>query len=216
VQKAEITHPLVPFREGINPKSETCGERGRTIKNPKLHINNAGELEVETGLVTIKFTKPVAYQEIDGKRQEVAVEYLVAACEVRSIPLCQEGQGVCEALNTNPLPVIHNCSLTYSFKVASYDKSRDLIIDPLLASTYLGGNSHDFVKSITVASDDNIYVCGYTSSSNFPTTTGVYDNSYNDAYSEYYYDVFVSKLNGDLTNLLASTYRIVMTIQAIL
>ncbi len=201
VQHSEITHPLVPSREGMNPKSETCGERGRTIQNPKLQINNAGELVAETGIGPVKFTKPIAYQEIDGKKQEVAVEYLVAACEVRSIPLYQEGQGVCEALNTNPLPDIHNCSLTYGFKVASYDKTKDLIIDPLLASTFLGGSDEEIGYSTALDSDGNIYVAGYTKSSNFPITIGAYDTSvYGGS------DAFVSKLNGDLTSLIASTF----------
>jgi hypothetical protein len=201
VQHAEITHPLVPSREGINPKSETCGERGRTIQNPKLHINNAGELVAETELGPVRFTKPIAYQEIDGKKQGVAVEYLVAACEVRSIPLCQEGQGVCEALNTNPLPVIHNCSPTYGFKVASYDKTKPLIIDPLLASTFLGGSGYDYGYSLALDTSGNVYVTGRTDSSDFPTKSGAYDTSYNGGG-----DVFVSKLDGGLSSLLASTY----------
>ncbi len=200
VQHAEITHPLVPSREGKNPKSKTCGERGRTIQNPKLQINNAGELVAETELGPVKFTKPVAYQEIDGKKQGVAVEYMVAACEVRSILLYQEGQGVCEALNTNPLPDIHNCSLTYGFKVASYDKTKDLIIDPLLASTFLGGRDYDYGYSLALDTSGNVYVTGYTQSNDFPTTSGGYDTSFNGNS-----DVFVSKLDGGLTTLMAST-----------
>jgi hypothetical protein len=40
-----------------------------------LKVNKTGELELETGLGAVKFTKPVAYQEINGKRIEVAVAY---------------------------------------------------------------------------------------------------------------------------------------------
>jgi hypothetical protein len=46
------------------PKSKT--------QNQKLQINHDGELVAETELGPVKFTKPVAYQEIDGKRVEVA------------------------------------------------------------------------------------------------------------------------------------------------
>jgi hypothetical protein len=46
---------------------------------------------------------------------------------------------------------------------------------------------------------------GGTESSDFPTTTGAFDTTYNDgAYAPA--DAFVSKLNGVLTTLLASTY----------
>ncbi len=36
VQNPEITHPLVPSREGMNQKSETCGERGRNHPKSKI------------------------------------------------------------------------------------------------------------------------------------------------------------------------------------
>ncbi|MBF8275961.1 MAG: flu 2 [Candidatus Brocadiaceae bacterium] len=46
-----------------------------------LSVNEQGELVAETALGPVKFTKPVAYQEIEGKRVEVAVEYLVLEWE---------------------------------------------------------------------------------------------------------------------------------------
>lgn len=52
----------------IQQNNVTKGTRG-------LWVNENGELEVETELGPVKFTKPVAYQEIDDKRVEVAVEY---------------------------------------------------------------------------------------------------------------------------------------------
>ena len=57
-----------------------------------LFVNEHGELAAETELGAVKFTKPVAYQEIDGKR--VAVEYRIQVSsgegtEVRGA----EGQG---------------------------------------------------------------------------------------------------------------------------
>ena len=97
-----------------------------------------------------------------------------------------------------------NCSLIYGFKVASYDKSKDLIIDPLLASTFLGGFGFEEGYALTLDTSGNVYVTGYTISTDFPTKSTAYDTSYNagDAYG----DVFVSKLNSGLTSLLASTY----------
>ncbi len=72
----------------------------------------------------------------------------------------------------------------------------------LLASTYLGDSGSDYGFSLAIDSDGNIYVTGETRSLNFPTTPSAYDTSYNGGIA----DVFISKLNGLLTNLLASTY----------
>jgi hypothetical protein len=41
----------------------------------------------------------------------------------------------------------------------------------IIQSTYLGGNEHDDARSITFYGG-NIYVAGYTSSTNFPGTSG--------------------------------------------
>ena len=122
-----------------------------------MSVNEHGELEVETELGPVKFTKPVAYQEIDGKRVEVDVEYSIqktgiedqeAECEKQEV--VAEGQG--------GKGEEENSKLTYSFKVASYDKTKDLIIDPLLASTFLGGGSGDCANDITIDKEGNIYV----------------------------------------------------------
>lgn len=42
-----------------------------------LWVNEHGELVAETAFGLVKFMKPVAYQEIDGNRVEVSVEYSI-------------------------------------------------------------------------------------------------------------------------------------------
>ena len=55
------------------------------------------------------------------------------------------------------------------FRVASYDKNRPLVIDPeLVFSTFLGGAAADQGQGIAVDSDGNIYVTGFTFSTDFP------------------------------------------------
>lgn len=93
----------------------------------------------------------------------------------------------------------------FSFELSEYDPQHPLIIDPLLWSTYLGGSSEDYCLSVAIDASNNVYVTGYTTSSDYPVTTGVYDTSYNGGGS-YPYDVFVSKLNSSGSTLLYSTF----------
>ncbi len=86
----------------------------------------------------------------------------------------------------------------------------------LIYSTYLGGNFGEVPHSLVVDNSDNLIILGTTSSSNFPTTAGSYDSTFNGgsntAFAEGYInypngsDIIVSKLSADGTQLLASTY----------
>ena len=72
----------------------------------------------------------------------------------------------------------------------------------LLYSTFIGGNVEDIARGIEIDSNGNAYIGGYTQSSNFPTTPGAYDTSYNGGYT----DVFVTKLNSTGSSLVYSTF----------
>jgi hypothetical protein len=71
----------------------------------------------------------------------------------------------------------------------------------LLASTYLGTCEGSWGYFLALGSLGEVYVAGKTNSSVFPTTSGSYDTTYNGEI-----DVFISKLNSDLTKLTASTF----------
>jgi len=92
----------------------------------------------------------------------------------------------------------------YRFQVGEYDRSTTLVIDPLLASTYLGTSEVDGVSQIPTAIDvdGNVYVAGRTQSNEFPVTPGVYDTTFNERAS----DLFVAKFDPDLATLLAATF----------
>ena len=201
-----IQPPESPFikGDGINNSSYKGGtdEKSPLEKGARgLWVNEHGELVAETELGAVKFTKPVAYQEINGKRVDVECKYTIADCGMKNAECKTNLKSEIRNLSSTS---IGDPQLEYGFKVASYDKTKDLIIDPLLASTFLGGFYSGRVGPIVINSSGNIYVAGFTSdgnSSDFPTTTNAYDTSLNGNY-----DVFVSKLNEDLTNLIASTY----------
>ena len=66
----------------------------------------------------------------------------------------------------------------------------------LIYSTYLGGTGDDLGLGVAVDRARKVYVTGATASSDFPTTAGVYDTTYNGAGPPYFYgDAFVAKLD---------------------
>ncbi len=87
------------------------------------------------------------------------------------------------------------------FELGNYDKTKPLRIDPLVYSTYLGGISHDVARDVVLGGNDEIYIAGYTWSTDFPTTTGAYQKDLSGAD-----DAFISGFSPDGQNLVFSTF----------
>ena len=60
----------------------------------------------------------------------------------------------------------------------------------LVYSTYIGGSDDDRSRSLDIDAGGNAYITGYTSSINFPTTSGVFDTTHNGLV-----DTFVAKFD---------------------
>ena len=103
--------------------------------------------------------------------------------------------------NSSNFPVVSGYDNTYNGGQDAFVSKLNNSLNSLVASTYLGGSSDDYATSLLIDQSGNVYVAGYTNSSDFPTTPGVYDNSYNGGY-----DAFISRLNNSLSSLSASTY----------
>ena len=69
-------------------------------------------------------------------------------------------------------------------------------------STFLGGDATDESHRIAVDASGAVYVTGFTSSTNFPTTAGAFDTTYNGGLV----DAFVTKLSAAGNALTYSTY----------
>jgi len=91
----------------------------------------------------------------------------------------------------------------YGFKIDDdYNFLGVLIIDPFLDySTFIGGSSSDHAYDISVDNLKCAYITGQTYSSNFPTSPGAYDTSFNNNYEAY-----ITKLNQSGSSLVYSTY----------
>jgi hypothetical protein len=141
----------------------------------RLRLSQEGELVMETGLGELKLSKPVAWQEKDGQKLPVQASYRVFGKN------------------------------RYGFAVQGADPSLPLVIDPILQSTYLGGSGWDEAYALAIAGSGDVYVAGFTYSTNFPNTAGGAQASCSTC-SIGGADVFVARLNASLTSNLQSTY----------
>ena len=161
-------------RPGADPNQVRLAWRGAT----GLAVNQDGGLEVQTPGAGFTDEHPVSWQERDGERCKVTTDYSLDA---------------------------PNDALEYGFRLAAYDRSRELVIDPvvLVYCGYIGSGSNDDGGGITVDSEGNAYVVGYTNASaaqGFPVTVGPDLNHKGSA------DVFVAKVKPDGTGLLYCGY----------
>jgi hypothetical protein len=128
----------------VSPGADPKGVSLRLAGSKSLRINNDGNLIIGTPSGNISFQKPVIYQlNASGERQEVAGGYLLAKNE------------------------------EVEFAISSYDRSRALVIDPVLDySTYLGGSSiGDEGFGVAVDGNGNAFVTGLTFNASFPVTS---------------------------------------------
>jgi hypothetical protein len=108
----------------------------------KLVVDAEGDLLFQVGSGELRLRKPLVYQEVGGSRKLVAANYVLTS---------KDRVGV---------------------QVAAYDRTRPLVIDPVLVySTYLGGSGAETARAIAAdRSPGIVYVAGETTSTNFPTT----------------------------------------------
>lgn len=82
--------------------------------------------------------------------------------------------------------------------IAKFDND----LETLIASTLIGGKEDECAYTILFDSQGYVYVAGYTSSEDFPTTEQAYDKNYNGGDG----DAFILKMDKDLKDLVSSTY----------
>jgi hypothetical protein len=157
----------------------------------------SGELIVQMANGEVRQHKPVAYQEINGIKKSVACNYRWLDREGKVSPRITAKPQLGRRAQDSGVR-----SSAIGFAIGNYDPSRPLIIDPVLVySTYLGGSGDDEGNSVTVDAAGNVYVAGFTTSSNFPTS-----NAAQPAQGGGQQDAFVAKLNAAGNALLYATY----------
>jgi hypothetical protein len=136
----------------------------------RLRLDAAGNLVLKAGGRAVTWRAPVAYQETRGTRRPVGARYEITGRR------------------------------EVAFRVAAYDLTKPLVIDPVLAySTYLGGTGGERGVAIAVDGAGSAYVTGTTGSANFPTRDPLQATLAAG-------DAFVTKLSPDGSSLVYSTY----------
>jgi len=110
-----------------------------------VRIDENGDLRVRTDGGDLVHRRPVAYQEIGGKRVAVVSAFR------------KSGENTC------------------GFSVGDYDRRHPLVIDPVVLAygTCLGGGGADAGAAVAVADDSGVvYVAGRTDSADFPVRDG--------------------------------------------
>lgn len=92
----------------------------------------------------------------------------------------------------------------FILQVTGYDATQPMLIDPIINSTYLGGNGFDVINDMSkLKNSDNghYFIVGRTASTNFPTSVGAYQNYLADAF-----DAFVGRVNMNSNQIVYMTY----------
>ena len=131
----------------------------------------------------------------------IAVDAAGAAFVVGSTEFYQFGDG------RQPFPTVsgsfdsvYNGGLD-SFATKINPSGSTLTYSTFIAGSY-GKSKYDFAYEAALGADGSVYIAGYTSSQNFPTTPGAYDPELQAGNS----DVFITKLAADGTSLVYSTF----------
>jgi PKD repeat protein len=160
----------------VKPGGKPADIKIKLTGTDRIKINEAGELHVESEIGSVAFTKPIAYQLQGENKEYVEVAYALS-------------DGANE----------------YGFAVGDYDGERELVIDPLLASTFIGGSGDDgfYYTDVNIAldADGNVLVAGKTQSLDFPSSVGVIQTNHAGGG-----DGFVARLDQDLTTLISATF----------
>ena len=159
----------------------------------RVELDRAGNLVIRIGKSEIRHTRPLVYQNIDGRRQSVEGEFILVGEKAAS------------------------------FKVAPYDRSQSLVIDPRIemGASFGGSGSVDSSPfraplyasdaGVSIARDaqGNIYVAGDAASVDFPLVNALPSSGVScpAPYTTCVVSgVFVAKLDPTGSQLLFSTF----------
>lgn len=139
-----------------------------------VRVKDNGNLAISTSLGEFEQRGLTAYQESGGQRTQIPCRMIL--------------QGD-----------------TLGFDLGAYDAAKPLVIDPLVYSSYLGGSGGKYLGDraykVVLDSDNDSYMVGAASSTDFPITTGAYQTTNKSGDT-----AFVAKLDPAESSLVYATY----------
>jgi len=131
----------------------------------------AGAVEVPVGGAALRFSSPEVFQLRDGRRERVRGRFVKLGAK------------------------------TLGFRIAAYDRTRPLVIDPTLSyATFLSGSQESNPVGVAADSAGEIYVAGSTLAIDFPVAAA-YQSANGGTENAY-----ISKISSSGTSLVFSTY----------
>ncbi len=165
----------------VRPGADAAAIRLRFRGADRVSVLGDGALSVSTAAGELIHHRPVAFQRAsDGQTTWVAARFVQVAAD------------------------------ELRFELGAYDRSRELVIDPVYEySTYLGGTADESLnggipdpwQAITVNAAGEVYAAGVTLSADFPTTPGSVQPAAREDF-----EFFVVKLSAAGDTRLYSTY----------
>jgi hypothetical protein len=166
----------------LQPGADLAGVTVHVEGAQGLSIASDGSLVIETALGPVTQPVPKTWQ-VDraGRKQEVICNFALLG------------------------------TARFGFMAEGWDGETALTIDPgLIWSTFLGGNKSEWAGALAVDASGVVTVAGATVSTNFPTTIGAYDSTFNGGTSATRSDAFVSRLDPKRTGTAQLVYSTIL------
>ncbi|MAZ01475.1 MAG: hypothetical protein CMP58_04755 [Flavobacteriales bacterium] len=174
------------YSQHNNLKYDFIIKPGGDIKDIKLsyqgispNVDKRNDLNIDLDFLLIKESKPLVYQLIKGDTVFIDCEYK-----------------------------LQNDIVSFNVK-SSYNKKHDLVIDPIVFSTYSGSYSNNFGYSSTYDELGFLYSAGTTFDIGYPTTVGAYQTNFaggSNMFVGFGTDIVISKYDTSGSFLVYSTY----------
>jgi hypothetical protein len=147
----------------VHPGADASSARLAFKGVSSVRIDRNGDLVIPTSISDIRHAGLFAYQMVDGKRRQVAASF--------------------QQIDAT----------TIGFKLGRYDRSKTLVIDPVVYGSYYGGdNGLDQVHGVASDTEGGVFLTGWTQSPRFPAIYGPYGFVLQGSR-----DMFVTKFQGD-------------------